>query len=284
MQKIAIITDTNSGITPEEAKNSGIYMLKMPFFIDGEEFFEYGSISYEDFFHRMSSGSEFSTSQPSPGALTEIWDKALENNDFAIYIPMSSSLSGTYGTAKMLAEDYDGRVLVVDNKRISITLRSAVMDAIAMRDSGMTAAEIVKNLEEMALDASIYIAVNTLEHLKKSGRVTSAGAAIGTLLGIKPVLQIKGEKLDAYKKVRGMNAAAEAIFDGIRADLKDKFEGKKHKISAAYSGIKSQAEPYLEQLKSLFPDYEIEFFALPISISCHIGPGAFGVGIYECFD
>ena len=281
MQKIAIITDTNSGITPTEAKNSGVYLLKMPFFVDGEEFIEYGSLDYEEFFHRMTAGAAVSTSQPSPGALTEIWDKALKDNDYAIYLPMSSGLSGTYSTAKMLAEDYDGRVLVVDNKRISVTLRSAVLDAIALRDSGMEANKIAEELEQKALSASIYIAVNTLEHLKKSGRVTAAGAAIGTLLGIKPVLQIQGEKLDAYKKVRGMNAAAEAIFDGIENDIKTRFSGKNIKIAAAYSGIKSQSEGLLDSLKARFPDYDIKLFTLPISISCHVGPGAFGVGVCE---
>lgn len=281
MQKIAIITDTNSGITPTEAKSLGVYLLKMPFFVDGEEFFEYGSLDYEEFFHRMTAGAAVSTSQPSPGALTEIWDRALKDNDYAIYLPMSSGLSGTYSTAKMLAEDYDGRVLVVDNKRISVTLRSAVLDAIALRDSGMEANKIAEELEQKALSASIYIAVNTLEHLKKSGRVTAAGAAIGTLLGIKPVLQIQGEKLDAYKKVRGMNAAAEAIFDGIENDIKTRFSGKNIKIAAAYSGIKSQSEGLLDSLKARFPDYDIKLFALPISISCHVGPGAFGVGVYE---
>ena len=281
MQKIAIITDTNSGKTPKEAEDLGIYMLKMPFFVDGEEFFEYGSLTYDEFFHRMSAGAQISTSQPSPGALTEIWEKALKDNDYAIYIPMSSGLSGTYSTAKMLAEDYDGRVLVVDNKRISVTLRASVLDAINMRDNGMTAEEIVAKLEKGALSASIYIAVNTLEHLKKSGRVTAAGAAIGTLLGIKPVLQIQGEKLDAYKKVRGMNAAAETIFDGIENDIKNRFVDKKINIVAAYSGIKSISEPYFEALKNRFADYDIEFFTLPISISCHVGPNAFGVGVYE---
>jgi len=283
MQKIAIITDTNSGITPEEAKNSGIYMLKMPFFVDGKEFFEYGSMTYDEFFHRMSSGAEISTSQPSPGALTEMWDKALEENDAVVYIPMSSGLSGTYSTAKMLSEDYDGKVFVVDNKRISVTLRSAVMDAIAMREQGFSAGEIAEKLESDALCASIYIAVNTLEHLKKSGRVTAAGAAIGTLLGIKPVLQIQGEKLDAYKKVRGMPAAVTAIYEGIENDLKTRFAGKKVLLRAAFSGNREQATVHLEGLKNRFPDFEIELDALPISISCHVGPGAFGAGLFEHF-
>lgn len=281
MQKIAIITDTNSGITPAQAEDLGIFMLKMPFFVDGEEFYEYGDMSNDDFFHRMSSGAEISTSQPSPGALTEIWDKALEDNDYAIYIPMSSGLSGTYSTAKMLAEDYDGRVLVVDNKRISVTLRSAVMDALTMRDSGLSAKEIAEKLEKDALSASIYIAVNTLEHLKKSGRVTSAGAAIGTLLGIKPVLQIQGDKLDAYKKVRGMAAAVEAMCEGLKNDLSARFAGKNVGIRVAVSGSGQQTQALIEDFKGRFPDFDIEVDNLPISISCHVGPGAFGVGMYE---
>lgn len=284
MKKIAIMTDTNCGITPTQAKEKGIYMLKMPFFIDGQEHYEYGSIDYDEFFHRMSSGAEVSTSQPSPGALCEEWDKALKENDAVIYLPMSSALSGTCSTAKMLAEDYNGKVFVADNKRISVTLKSAVYDALYMANKGFSPEEIVQYLEKNALNASIYIAVNTLEYLKKSGRVTSAGAAIGTLLGIKPVLQIQGEKLDAYKKVRGMPAAMEAMIGGIENDLNTRFNGKNVKISTAFTGNREQAEKLLGEVKEHFPDYDIELDALPISISCHIGPGAFGIGVFEVLE
>ena len=281
MANIAIMTDTNSGISPEEAAKLNVYMLKMPFFVDAEEFFEYGSLSYDEFFHRMSSGAEISTSQPSPGALCEMWDSLLETHDFIIYMPMSSALSGTYNTAKMLANDYDGKIFVVDNKRISITLRSAILDAINMKNQGLSAEAIATQLEKSGLDASIYIAVNTLEYLKKSGRVTATGAAIGTLLGIKPVLQIQGEKLDAYKKVRGMPAAIQAMVDGIKADLENRFSGKKIKIDAAYSGNYEQASTIISTVKEHFPDAEVDLFPLPISISCHVGPGAFGIGVFE---
>ena len=281
MANIAIMTDTNSGISPEEAAKLNVYMLKMPFFVDAEEFFEYGSLSYEDFFHRMSSGAEISTSQPSPGALCEMWDSLLETHDYIIYVPMSSALSGTYNTAKMLANDYDGKIFVVDNKRISITLRSAILDAINMKNQGLSAEAIATQLEKSGLDASIYIAVNTLEYLKKSGRVTATGAAIGTLLGIKPVLQIQGEKLDAYKKVRGMPAAIQAMVDGIKADIENRFDGKKIKIDTAYSGNYEQAATILSTVKEHFPDAQIDLYPLPISISCHVGPGAFGIGVFE---
>jgi len=281
MEKIAIMTDTNSGITPAEAEKYGIYMLKMPFFVDGEEYFEYGSMEYDEFFHRMAAGAEISTSQPSPADLCDMWEEILKDHDYVIYLPMSSGLSGTFTTAKMMAEDYDGRIFVVDNKRISVTLSGAVLDAVYMKNNGMSAKEITERLEKDGLSASIYIAVNTLEHLKKSGRVTGAGAAIGTLLGIKPVLQIQGEKLDAYKKVRGMPAALTAMFDGLENDLKDRFAGKNVRIAAAYSGGRSQAEGFLAMLKERFPDYNIELAALPISISCHVGPDALGVGMFE---
>ena len=283
MEKIAIMTDTNCGILPAIAEQYGIFMLKMPFFIDGQEYLEYGTIEYDEFFHRMSSGSEVSTSQPSPGDLCDMWDEILKSYDAIIYLPMSSGLSGTYSTAKMLAEDYDNKIFVVDNKRISVTLSSSVFDALYLRDKGLTALEIVEKLERNGMEASIYIAVNTLEFLKKSGRVTSAGAAIGTLLGIKPVLQIQGEKLDAYKKVRGMPAAVDAIIDGLKNDLENRFKDKNVRIKAAYSGNKEQAEQLLEVIKGNFKNFNIEMDALPISISCHVGPGAFGVGVFETF-
>ncbi len=281
MEKIAIMTDTNSGIIPKEAKELGIALLQMPFFVDGEEFFEYGSMEYGEFFERLSAGSEVSTSQPAPSALCSMWDKLLENNDIVIYIPMSSSLSGTCQTAKMLSAEYNGRVLVVDNKRISVTLRSSIIDALNMIKQGLNAEKIVENLEKNALNSSIYISVNTLTHLKKGGRITPSAAAIGSILGIKPVLQIQGEKLDAYKKVRGMPAAMEAMLDAIESDLETRFANKKIVLRAAYSGKYSQAELWLNTLKAKFKDYEIGIDALPVSICCHLGPDALGVGICE---
>ena len=205
------MTDTNSGITPEAAAEKGLYLLKMPFLIDGEDHLEYGDISYEEFFRRLDSGADVSTSQPSPASLTDMWDGILKSHDELVYIPMSSGLSGTCETAKALAADYDGKVFVADNRRISVTLYMSVYEALRLSESGMSAAEITERLESEADFQSIYVSVNTLEHLKKSGRVTAAGAAIGTVLGIKPVLQIQGGKLDAYKKVRGMKAAQQVL-------------------------------------------------------------------------
>ncbi len=279
MSKTAIMTDTNSGITPETAKENGIYILKMPFIVNGREYTEYGEMSYGDFFEALSSGAEVSTSQPSPASLTEMWDRILENYESVVYFPMSSGLSGTCETAKAFASDYDGRVFVVDNKRISVTLYSSVFNAAKLADKGLSAKEIAEIAEEEASEQSIYVSVNTLEHLKKSGRVTAAGAAIGTLLGIKPVLQIQGGRLDAYKKVRGMNAAMNAMLDGIENDRSTRFAGKNIEIRAAYSGNLETGKEWQEQVAKRFPDLEIGLDALPISISCHVGEGALGIGI-----
>lgn len=279
MSKIAIMTDTNSGITPQFAKDNGIFLIRMPFFVDGEEFYEYGSIEQDEFFARMTAGANVSTSQPSPAAICEMWDKALETHTSVIYIPMSSALSGTYSTAKMLSEDYNGRVFVVDNKRISVTLKASVLDALDLSKNGLSAEEIVKKLEKDSLNCSIYLTVNTLDYLKKSGRITPSGAAIGTLLSIKPVLKIMGEKLDAYKKVRGITAAMETMIEAAESDIQNRFKGKKIEIKAAYAGKHSQGEEWLYKIKESFPKYEIELDVLPLSIACHLGPGAVGIGI-----
>ena len=279
MNKTAIMTDTNSGITPEVAKENGIFLLEMPFVVDGKEYIEYGEMSYSEFFEVLESGAEVSTSQPSPAALIEMWDDILNDYEAVVYFPMSSGLSGTCDTAKALAADYDGRVFVVDNKRISVTLYTSVFNAVKLANNGLSAKEIAHISENDAAKQSIYVSVNTLEHLKKSGRVTTAGAAIGTLLGIKPVLQIQGGKLDAYKKVRGMKAATDAMLDGIENDRKTRFKGEKVEIRAAYSGDLSVGKEWQQEVAKRFPDLEIELDALPLSISCHVGGGALGIGI-----
>ena len=281
MSKTAIMSDTNSGITPEAAAEKGLYLLKMPFLIDGEDHLEYGDISYEEFFRRLDSGADVSTSQPSPASLTDMWDGILKSHDELLYIPMSSGLSGTCETAKALAADYDGKVFVADNRRISVTLYMSVYEALRLSESGMSAAEITERLETEPDFQSIYVSVNTLEHLKKSGRVTAAGAAIGTVLGIKPVLQIQGGKLDAYKKVRGMKAAQQAMLEGIENDIKDRFAGKKVDIRTAYSGDRETGEAWRAEVQRYFPDYNIVLDSLPISISCHVGGGALGIGLAE---
>ena len=279
MNKTAIMTDTNSGITPEVAKENGIFLLEMPFVVDGKEYIEYGEMSYSEFFEVLESGAEVSISQPSPAALIEMWDDILNDYEAVVYFPMSSGLSGTCDTAKALAADYDGRVFVVDNKRISVTLYTSVFNAVKLANNGLSAKEIAEICENEAAEQSIYVSVNTLEHLKKSGRVTTAGAAIGTLLGIKPVLQIQGGKLDAYKKVRGMKAATEAMLDGIENDRNTRFKGEKVEIRAAYSGDLSVGKEWQQEVAKRFPDLEIELDALPLSISCHVGGGALGIGI-----
>lgn len=277
--KIAIITDTNSGISAQQAEEYGVYLVPMPVIINEELFFENVSISQEAFFQRLNNGAQVSTSQPAPAQLINIWDDLLEYYEDLIYLPMSSGLSGGMGTASMLAQEYGGRVHVVDNRRISVTLHQSVLEAKFMADQGKTAMEISDYLEKDGLNASIYVSVNTLELLKKSGRVTAAGAAVATVLNLKPVLQIQGEKLDAYRKARSMKNAMREMIAGLRQDRDTRFHGQKITIRAAYSGSRSDGEVWQEILQQAFPDIKIELDPLPISIACHVGEGALGVGI-----
>lgn len=280
-KKVAIVSDTNCGITLGEAKNLGIYLVTMPFFVDGEEYYEYKTMNHEMFFEKLRGGADVSTSMPSPADLMDMWDELLKEYEEIVHIPMSSGLSGSCHVAAGFADDYDGKVVVVDNKRISIVMKQAVLEAKHLADKGMSASEIKDHLEKDALNASIYVAVDTLEYLKKSGRVTPAAAAIGSVLNIKPVLQIQGGKLDAYKKVRGMNQAIKALFEGIRGDMETRFAGKDIVIRAAYSGGEEIKNAWETALKEEFPDMEIEIDPLPISICCHVGEGAMGIGIME---
>ena len=224
-KNIAIVTDSNSGITQARAKELGVHVVPTPFFINGDLFLEDITLTREAFFEKLDEDAEISTSQPAPGDLLDTWDKVLEEYDEVVHIPMSSGLSGSCHAAVGFAEDYDGKVVVVDNQRISIVMKQAVLEAKHLAENGMSASEIKNHLEKDALNASIYVAVDTLEYLKKSGRVTPAAAAIGSVLNIKPVLQIQGGKLDAYKKVRGMKQATRAMFEGIRADMETRFVG-----------------------------------------------------------
>lgn len=278
-EKIAIVTDTNSGITSQQANQYGVYLVAMPVMIDGSTYFENESIFQEGFFQRLRQGASVSTSQPAPGALIELWERLLENYEEIIYLPMSSGLSGSCQSAIVVAQEYDGRVHVVDNHRISVTLRQSVLEAKYLADQGKSADEIVQYLEQDGLESSIYIAVNTLEYLKQSGRVTAAGAAIGTILNIKPVLQIQGGKLDAYKKARGMKGAMQAIIEGLEQDRNVRFAGQKMMIRAAYSGDPENGELWRAELQKAFPGFHIEKDPLPISVACHTGDGALGVGM-----
>lgn len=280
-EKIAVLTDTNSGITPEQAARYGIYLVAMPVIIDDETYFENESIFQEEFFQRLREGARVSTSQPAPGILIDCWDSLLDHYDHIIYLPMSSGLSGGCHTAAMLAEEYDGRIHVVDNHRISVTLRQSVLEAKYLACREKNPQEIVTRLEQEGLESSIYVAVNTLEYLKKSGRVTAAGAAVGTILNIKPVLQIQGGKLDAYKRARGMHQAMQMMIDGLKQDQAHRFAGKKTVIRAAYSGDLEAGAIWQAELQTAFPGMSIGLDPLPISISCHTGDGALGVGMMK---
>lgn len=280
-ERIAILTDTNSGLTTEEANQLGVHLLAMPVIVNNETYFENESISQKVFFECLHRGENISTSQPAPGILMDCWDELLLNYDEVLYIPMSSGLSGSFLTASMFAESYDGKIYVVDNHRISVTLRQSVVEANYLMRQGKTAREIADYLETDGLESSIYIAVNTLELLKKSGRVTPAGAAIGTILNIKPVLQIQGGKLDAYRKVRGMRQAMQAMIQGLKQDQANRFLSQNLAIRAAYSGNAELGLVWQDTLQKAFPDISIGLDPLPISICCHTGEDAIGVGMMK---
>lgn len=278
-RSIAILTDTNSGITPEQASAWGVNLILMPVILGEETCFENVSITPEEFFLRLREGAAVSTSQPAPGVLMDCWEDLLERNDTVIYIPMSGGLSGSCQTASMLAREYDGRVRVVDNRRISVTLRQSVLDAVRWAEEGVDGGTIVSRLEEDGGNASIYVAVNTLEYLKRSGRVTAAGAALGTVLNLKPVLQIQGKKLDAWKRTRGMKSAMQSMIEALEQDRQIRFPGKKVVIRGAYSQDLDAGLAWQAELQKAFPDLWIGLDPLPISICCHTGEGALGVGM-----
>ena len=279
MSKVAIVTDSNSGITQKRGEELGIFVLPMPFFIDGELYLEDITLSQEQFYEKLGADSEISTSQPSPGDVMDLWDKLLEDYDEIVCIPMSSGLSSTCETALSLAQDYDEKVQVVNNQRISVTQEQSVYDAIKLRDEGKSAAEIRQVLEKEKMQASIYITVDTLKYLKKGGRITPAAAAIGTVLNLKPVLQIQGEKLDAFAKVRGWKAAKKTMLNAIEKDLTDRFADVKDQmvLGMAYTCSKEEADEWKNEIQTRFPDYELVEGPLSLSIACHIGPGAMAI-------
>ena len=279
MSKVAIVTDSNSGITQKRGEELGIYVLPMPFFIDGELYLEDITLSQEQFYEKLGADSEISTSQPSPGDVMDLWDKLLEDYDEIVCIPMSSGLSSTCETALSLAQDYDEKVQVVNNQRISVTQEQSVYDAIKLRDEGKSAAEIRQVLEKEKMQASIYVTVDTLKYLKKGGRITPAAAAIGTVLNLKPVLQIQGEKLDAFAKVRGWKAAKKTMLNAIEKDLTDRFADVKDQmvLGMAYTCSKEEADEWKKEIQTRFPEYELVESPLSLSIACLIGPGAMAV-------
>ncbi len=279
MEKIAVVTDTNSSITAEEAEKLGIYLMKMPFSIDGEDYIEDVNCTYDEFCERLDNGADVSTAQPVLGDLLDLWDSILETHDKIIYIPMSSALSGSCETAMGMAKDYDGRVLVVDNKRISISQRRSALDALVMIKRGMSAEDIKTYLENDSYNSSIYLAVNTLDLLKKSGRVTATAATIATIMNIKPVLQIQGGKLDSYAKERGMKKADKIMLHAIEQDQQKRFSQGNSIIYAAYSGSREEGEEWLKTVQEYFKDPSIELYRLPISIVCHVSTGVHGIGV-----
>ncbi|SCZ78269.1 DegV family protein [Pseudobutyrivibrio xylanivorans] len=277
MSKVAILTDSNSGITQEESKKLGIFVEPMPFYIDGQLYYEDIDLTQDEFYEKLTQGGEITTSMPITGNLMDDWDKILEEYDELVYIPMSSGLSSSCATAKMLADDYDGRVVVVDNQRISVTQKLSALEAKKLADMGKSAQEICDALMEIKSASTIYITVDTLEYLKKGGRLTPAVAAIGSLLKIKPVLSIYGEKLDKYSMARTMKAAKQTMIEALKKDMKnvlhtDNFDDVV--ISVAHTQNQAAAEKFAEELLQEFPVKNIWIDPLSLSVSCHIGPGA----------
>lgn len=284
-KKTAIVTDSNSGITQAQAKEMGIFVLPTPFYINEELFMEDISLTQEEFYRKLQEDADISTSQPSPGEVMDLWDAVLEEYEEIVHIPISSGLSKACETAAMLAEqDYVGQVYVVDNQRVSVTQKQSVLDAMELVAEGVPATEIKRILEEMKRESSIYITVETLKYLKKGGRITPAAATIGSVLNIKPVLQIQGDKLDAYAKVRGRAQGKKTMLDAICKDLEGRFSHipvEKMHFAVAYSGAKTEeVDAWIEEVKTAFPGATVGMAdPLSLSVSCHIGAGALAVTV-----
>lgn len=281
MSKIAIVTDSNSGITQEEARKEGIFVVPMPFLIDEQEYFEDITLNQKQFYEKLAGNGTVSTSQPSIESLTKMWDEVLEKYEELIYIPMSSGLSGSCQTAIMLAEDYEGKVLVVDNHRISVTQRRAAEDAYTMAQAGKNSQEIYHALMETKLEASIYIMVDTLKYLRKGGRLTPAVAALGSLLRIKPVLQIQGEKLDTFAKARTTKQGVSIMLDAMEKDVEQRFGGDLEQmyIDVAHTENLQGAEELKREIQKRYSKLDVRINPLSLSVSCHIGPGALAVAM-----
>lgn len=288
MSRIAVITDSNSGINFEDAKELGIKVLPMPFLIDGKTYFEEISLSQEEFFEKLENDVDISTSQPSPESVMKIWDEALEEADEVVYIPMSSGLSSSCHTALMLADDYDGKVQVVDNQRISVTQRQSVLDAIELAKRGLTAVQIKEKLEKVKFESSIYIMLDTLKYLKKGGRITPAAAAVGSALRLKPVLTIQGEKLDAYAIAKTKKQGVKKMLAAIEDDINKRFGGTDHMenihMEIAHTKNPEAAEDLKQQIIEKFGVTEVDLYPLSLSIACHIGPGSIAVACSKVID
>lgn len=286
MSNTAIMTDSNCGIMPDEGRDLGIYVLPMPLIIDGQTYYEGVDITLDEFFKRQISGADITTSQPSPGDVEAMWTDLLRTYDEIVFIPMSGGLSSTCQTALILSEEepFRGRVFVVNNRRISVTQAQSVLDAKLLAEEGKTASQIKEILEAEALDASIYIAVDTLEYLKKGGRITAAAAAIGTVLKLKPVLTIQGDKLDSYAKARGLKSAFRTMLSAVKNDISSRFSHLREdgvlKVGIANTLMEPEKlELFINEMKENFPDTELFYLPLTMSIGTHTGPGALGIGV-----
>ena len=289
MGNVAIVTDSNSGISQAEAKELGIYVILMPFLVDGKLYFEDVDMNKEQFYHFLENDADLSTSQPSPGDVMDLWDKLLKEYDEIVHIPMSSGLSASCSTAMGLARDYDGKVQVVDNQRISVTMQQSVMDAKHLVAAGKSAAQIKEILEKEALESSIYLMVDTLKYLKKGGRITPSAALLGSALNLKPILQIQGDKLDAYKKVRGVKAAKKNMLEAMKKDVEGRFSDYvtkgQLKLHVAYTTDEETARQWKEEVQSMFPDIAISRMdPLSFSVTCHTGPGVLAIAASHALD
>lgn len=282
-RKVGIVTDSNSGITQKQAEELGITVLAMPFYIDEQLYFEDITLTQEEFYKQLERDAAISTSQPSPAEVMETWEKLLESYEELVHIPMSSGLSNSCQTAFVLAKEFGGKVQVVDNQRISVTQKQSVRDAMELAKAGKNAAEIKEILERESGESSIYITLETLKYLKKGGRITPAAAALGTVLNLKPVLQIQGDKLDAFSKARGKKQAKRTMIQAIRADLEGRFKEATEKglmcLEAAYTGNPEEAEEWKAELEKQFPDMTVQMDPLSLSVACHIGQGALAVAV-----
>ncbi|MDD7218964.1 MAG: DegV family protein [Clostridia bacterium] len=281
MSKVAIVTDSNSGITQDQAREMGVWVIPMPFYINDKLYLEGITLSQEEFYDRLKNDESISTSQPAPADVCGLWNTLLEQYDEIVHIPMSSGLSTSCYTAMGLAQDYNGRVQVVDNQRISVTLKQSVLDALTLRDAGRNAAEIKKVLEDQKFDSSIYITLETLKYLKKGGRITPAAAAVGTVLNLKPVLQIQGEKLDAYSKTRGKKQAKRVMLKAMKNDWETRFPEYVSRgemcLQSAYTGNPEEAAEFKKEIEEVFPGIEIMQDPLSLSVACHIGYGSVAI-------
>lgn len=287
MSKVAIMTDSNSGITQAESKELGVYVLPMPFYIDEQMYYEDIDLTQEQFYEKLSQDCEITTSMPLVGDVTDKWEELLKEYDEIVYIPMSSGLSSSCETAYMLSKEYDGKVQVVNNQRISVTMRQSVMDAVELMKRGKNASEIKEILEAEKFESSIYIMLDTLYYLKKGGRITPAAAALGTLLKLKPVLQIQGEKLDAFAKARTVKQAKNIMIETMKKDFQERFnspDGAKMHLEIAYTKDIEAAEAFKKEVEEAFPNNEIVMNPLSLSVSCHIGPGALAIACSKKID